>query len=683
MKMYAQNCNRQIQAYGTVSRRRYNVTRFLRFTTAATAMFIGVGGLALPQTISAGATLAERFASVSADRNAGSVGVPGERSRDHSRRQLAANPASVSFGSVAVGSDGLQSITLTNSGTASITISSAGASGTGFAIAGLSTPMTLSAGQSVRFSASFTPSSAGNASGNISIASDAPGSPMTIALSGTGTQPQWNIAPTSVSFGNVSVGSNFSQNITVTNSGNTALTVSSATLSGQEFSINGLALPQTISAGASATFAAQFAPASAGSAAGSISVSSNASGSPATIALSGAGVQGKLTANSASVTFGSVAVGSSGSQSVALTNSGTASITVSSMGVSGTGFAVAGLSTPMTLSAGQGASFSASFTPSSAGNASGSISIVSNAPGSPMVIALSGTGAQAHIAVAPSSAAFGSVVIGNSNSQTISVSNGGNASLTISQAAATGAGFSTSGLNAPLTIAAGNSAAFNVVFAPSSSGSAAGSLALLSNAPNSPLAIPLTGTGLAASPLLGASPTSLSFGSVNDGTTNSLNVTLTNSGNANVTISGVNATGAGFIPSGVTAGTMLTPNQTATLSVAFDPATPGAVTGALTVTSNATNSPATISLSGSGVAPTSVALSWTISSSPDIVGYNQYRGTALGTYSKINSSPVTGTTYSDTTVQSGQDITYYYVVTAVNSNGLESADSSPASVTVP
>jgi Abnormal spindle-like microcephaly-assoc'd, ASPM-SPD-2-Hydin len=436
--------------------------------------------------------------------------------------------------------------------------------------------------------------------------------------------------------------------------------------------VGGLALPQTISAGA--TLAERFTPASASSNAGSVGVPGEKSRDHS---------RRQLTANPASVSFGSVAVGSDGLQSITLTNSGTASITISSAVASGTGFAVAGLSTPTTLSAGQSASFSASFTPSSAGSASGSISIASDAAGSPMVIALSGTGAQPEIAVAPSSAAFGSVVMGNSNSQTITVSNGGNASLSISQAATTGSGFSTSGLNAPLTIAPGNRAAFNVVFAPSSSGSAVGSLALLSNAPNSPLAIPLTGTGLAASTLLGASPTSLSFGSVNDGTTNSLSVTLTNSGNANVTISGVNATGAGFTPSGVTAGTTLTPNQTATLSVAFDPTTPGAVTGALNVTSNATNSPATISLSGTGVAPTSVVLSWTPSSSSDIVGYNEYRGTTLGTYSKINSSLVTGTTYADTTVQSGQDITYYYVVTAVNSNGLESADSSPASVTIP
>jgi hypothetical protein len=183
--------------------------------------------------------------------------------------------------------------------------------------------------------------------------------------------------------------------------------------------------------------------------------------------------------------------------------------------------------------------------------------------------------------------------------------------------------------------------------------------------------------------LLGANPTSLNFGNVNDGTTSSLSVALTNNGNTIVTISSVSATGAGFSASGLSAGTTLEPNQTATVIVSFDPLTPGVVTGALTLTSGASNSPAAISLSGTGVAPASVALSWIASTSSDIAGYNKYRGTTLGTYSKVNTSPVTGTTYTDTAVQSGQGITYYYVVTAVNSSGAESSQSSPASVTVP
>ncbi len=186
-----------------------------------------------------------------------------------------------------------------------------------------------------------------------------------------------------------------------------------------------------------------------------------------------------------------------------------------------------------------------------------------------------------------------------------------------------------------------------------------------------------------ASLLLGANPTPLKFGNVNDVATSSLSVALTNNGNANVTISGVSATGAGFSSSGVSAGTTLAPNQAAALTVAFDPATPGGVAGALTVTSSGSNSPAAISLSGTGVAPASVALSWIASTSPDIAGYNEYRGTSVGTYSKVNTSLVAGITYTDAAVQSGQNLTYYYVVTAVNSSGVESAQSGPASVTVP
>jgi hypothetical protein len=112
-------------------------------------------------------------------------------------------------------------------------------------------------------------------------------------------------------------------------------------------------------------------------------------------------------------------------------------------------------------------------------------------------------------------------------------------------------------------------------------------------------------------------------------------------------------------------------------SVAFTPQATGAASGTVAFASNASNSPA-LSLSGTGT-PTpihSVSLSWTASASPDVIGYNIYRGTAsAGPYSKINSSLNAGTTYSDNSVADGQ--TYYYVSTAVNSNNQESAYSNP------
>jgi hypothetical protein len=80
----------------------------------------------------------------------------------------------------------------------------------------------------------------------------------------------------------------------------------------------------------------------------------------------------------------------------------------------------------------------------------------------------------------------------------------------------------------------------------------------------------------------------------------------------------------------------------------------------------------------------SVALSWTASTTPDVIGYNLYRGaTSGGPYpTKLNVSPITGTSFTDNTVEAGE--TYYYVATAVGSDGVtESAYSDETSATVP
>jgi TolB protein len=81
----------------------------------------------------------------------------------------------------------------------------------------------------------------------------------------------------------------------------------------------------------------------------------------------------------------------------------------------------------------------------------------------------------------------------------------------------------------------------------------------------------------------------------------------------------------------------------------------------------------------------SVTLNWVASTSPNIAGYNIYRGTTSmsGPFgaAPLNSALITGLTYVDTTVVAGT--TYYYVATAVNTSGVQSGDSSPISATVP
>jgi Abnormal spindle-like microcephaly-assoc'd, ASPM-SPD-2-Hydin len=191
------------------------------------------------------------------------------------------------------------------------------------------------------------------------------------------------------------------------------------------------------------------------------------------------------------------------------------------------------------------------------------------------------------------------------------------------------------------------------------------------------------GGGATAQAQLSTSVNSVNFGNVAIGSPGTQPVTLTNSGNASLNISQATISGSGFSMSGITTPMTLTAGQNATVSVQFAPQESGSVTGTISLVSNATNSPTLISLSGTGVQPPShsAALSWTASTSA-VIGYNVYRGTESGgPYTKLNSSVIAATNYTDSTVQAGQ--TYYYVVTAVNSSDIESVYSNQVSAAIP
>jgi hypothetical protein len=188
--------------------------------------------------------------------------------------------------------------------------------------------------------------------------------------------------------------------------------------------------------------------------------------------------------------------------------------------------------------------------------------------------------------------------------------------------------------------------------------------------------------GTSASPLI-ANVSSLNFGKTGLASTAVQTVTLTNNGSSSVTVSGVSVSGAGFTASGSASGITVSPNQTTTVRASFTPYSIGSLTGKLTITSNANNSPATIALSGTGVAASahSVALSWNPSSSA-VAGYNVYVSTSSGgPYSQVNTSPVPSTGYVDTNVQAGS--TYYFYITSVSSSYQESAPSASVQASVP
>ena len=90
---------------------------------------------------------------------------------------------------------------------------------------------------------------------------------------------------------------------------------------------------------------------------------------------------------------------------------------------------------------------------------------------------------------------------------------------------------------------------------------------------------------------------------------------------------------------------------------------------------------AAVNFSAAALQAHSATLSWTASTTT-VVGYDIYRGTTTGgPYVLLNSSPVQGVTYTDTTVQSGQ--TYFYVTAAVDSSGNQSAYSNQVQAVIP
>src|SRR5205807_2113578 len=241
------------------------------------------------------------------------------------------------------------------------------------------------------------------------------------------------------------------------------------------------------------------------------------------------------------------------------------SVTVSQVHVSGSGLSVGGLSLPLTLAPGQKTASWEERGAASKGNITGSVSLVSNALNSPTTIALSGIGVQplqSQLSVTPPSASFGNVGVGTRHTYAFTLANSGSASVTVSQAHVSGNGLSVGGLSLPLTLAPGQKTAFSVVFAPASTGNITGSASLVSNAPNSPTTIALSGIGV--QPLqsqLSVTPPSASFVNVGVGTRHTYAFLFPYSTLVRSTVSQVHVSGSGLSVGGLSLPLTLAPGQ--------------------------------------------------------------------------------------------------------------------------
>ncbi len=585
------------------------------------------------------------------------------------------NPAGINFGSAVVGTKVSQNVSVANTGTMAVNISQANISNSQFSISGLPLPLSLPAGQSSGFQVWFDPNSSGSVTGTLTVATDA-GVSQQVALSGTAmpAPQQISVNPTSLNLGTVTVGSTGTGTVAVSNIGGSNLTISLIGVSSGPFGVSGITTPSTIVPGASVTLNLTYSPTIVGSNSGAITITSNDPLNPtSTISLGGTATAAPV-APTITTQPGNQTVTAGQTATFTVIAAGTAPLTYQwqKNGVNIAGATSSSYTTPATTTSDSGSTFRVVVTNTAGTVTSASATLTVNAAPAPA------------IQVNPTAINFGNDVVGTTLSQILIIKNTGTATLTISQITATGSSFSVSGFSLPLSVNAGQQTTVTIAFLPTSVATVSGNVSVVSNAPTSPTSVALSGTGIAAILTLGISPTSLNFGNVTTFTSSATqNVTITNTGNSNVTISQINLSGAGFSMTGGSAPVTLTPSQTITLVVQFRPTAAGAVSGSISIVSNATGSPATVSLTGTGVAPVqhSVALSWNASTST-VAGYNVYRSTVSGSgYTKVNSSLVAGLTYSDSTVQSGT--TYYYVTTAVDSTGMESTYSNQVSAAIP
>jgi hypothetical protein len=200
------------------------------------------------------------------------------------------------------------------------------------------------------------------------------------------------------------------------------------------------------------------------------------------------------------------------------------------------------------------------------------------------------------VTVAPSALGFGSVATGaTSATQTVTVSNPTGSAASVSSIATTGDFAQTNTCGS--SIAAGGSCTVSVTFSPTATGSRTGSLTV--NAGGATNTVSLSGTGTAPGPVLGANPGSLTFAVTAVGSSAAAQtVTVTNSGTSTATVSGVSVTGDYSQTNNCSS---IAVGASCAVTVTFRPTTAGTRVGTLTVTSNANNSPTSVSLSGSAV----------------------------------------------------------------------------------
>jgi Abnormal spindle-like microcephaly-assoc'd, ASPM-SPD-2-Hydin len=583
---------------------------------------------------------------------------------------LSVSPGTVDFGLVSIGELANTTVALVNSSPIPVDIQKITVAGQSFSLADTEKlPIHIPAGGSHTVSLSFTPTNSTDFSGELTMLGTSAQPMAQVPMRGRGKGPTFSVNTSSLDFGNVALNTAVVKTVTLTSTAKyTTFSVNSASTTGSGFSVVGGSFPINLSPGQSTTLQVQFKPTVNGTASGLMSFTSSSSNTNLpVVSLSGTGTGStpppadpKLTVSAASLAYGSVTVNTAATKTVTLTSSGTSAVTVNSASITGAGFSILSGTLPATLTPGQSVTLTVQFKPTTAAALTGQITVSSNSTtGTTSTVALSGTGTAAanpKLTVSAASLAYGSVTVNTAATKTVTLTSSGTSAVTVNSASITGAGFSILSGTLPATLTPGQTVTLTVQFNPTTAAALTGQITISSNSTSgSTSTVALTGTGTAAAnPKLTVSAASLAYGSVTVNTAATKTVTLTSSGTSAVTVNSASITGAGFSILSGTLPATLTPGQTVTLTVQFNPTTATALTGQITVSSNSTTgSTSTVALSGTGTAAANPKLTVSVTTlsfgslDVDLTTTKTVTLTSSGTSAvTVNSASITGAGFS-------------------------------------
>jgi fibronectin type 3 domain-containing protein len=283
---------------------------------------------------------------------------------------------------------------------------------------------------------------------------------------------------------------------------------------------------------------------------------------------------------------------------------------------------------------------------------------------------------------APDAVSFANVPVGDTYTQTVRLTNISQETFQIKRIESSSEDFRVTGIFLPVVVARGTSDSFTISYRAKAQGSKQDQIRIVTSSGETALVLKVAASAATDQKELTANQAEINFEDVAIGSYSKKEVSLTNSGNRELRISGITVAGKDFSVTGAGA-VNLSPGQNVSLKVNYAPRSAEQQAGKLMVLSAEGGSLLEIPLTakGAGSSQSTVKLNWE-ESPASVAGYVVYRSAeASGPYTRVSSSPVPSAEYVDTGLAAGH--TYYYVVAAVDAEQVEAERSAPISATVP